>query len=836
MNSSPDVGRALSLCFFVCVLAGLGDSSTFAQTNFWTGGGTNDYFSNSNNWSLGIVPNLSTDVQLNSTWSSSSRIRLNAPYRVNSIEVNNDALIYGNGSIQTTNDLLINDGELIVTTPNTSLIIGDDLQVYGGFNSGNHNLTLRQSASIDVADDFVAFNNSRVVVDGGRLSVDGSTLLRSGSQLQTSANAHLDSGTVLIYGDLQASGGTIQTSSISVFGSGTAGGLFTVDGSTINSSGIFVSGQMELVDGQVNSATTVRNRGELIIRGGKIDEQITVDAGGYVGITTGALAFTAGDGFALKVTASGRATSGNLHLAGQTTDVSRVDVIGSGAQFNSSGNIFVGSSGRGFVQIRDGGRISSSNVNIGNSVSSVGTVSISGPDSNWLVSSSAFLGGSGGDGTLSITDFGEFRSLGSVFVGGSNFAPEGTGNIMVSTNGALLVDSDLTFWGTSNATVRSSGKIFADALNIEGQISASSSATIQSRDAYVGRYNGGNAIATIDGVGTHWSNSNVLFVGNQGNGTVDVTNGGTITSLYGRIGQLAGSNGVVNLQDTGSSWNVTNSTYLGGFGGHGELHVRDNSSFNSNDSVYVGGNNSGANGTGLVTLASGGSIDLQNRMRIWETGSLLIDGGHLTAGELYVAPGSNFSMTDGSINVDYLSADQFAIDGGVLSVDEMEAYTLTEGLLFTQNDGVLAPGDSPGSTIIDGNYILNGGSIELELGGLLAGTEFDFISTTGDFTINGGTLDVSLIDGFTLANGNDFLFFNIDGSRTGFFDGLGQNSSVGVFDGHRLSIDYFAGDGNDVALYATAIPEPSSAATITLVLALGTLQRRRYGQSKLVRC
>ena len=61
--------------------------------------------------------------------------------------------------------------------------------------------------------------------------------------------------------------------------------------------------------------------------------------------------------------------------------------------------------------------------------------------------------------------------------------------------------------------------------------------------------------------------------------------------------------------------------------------------------------------------------------------------------------------------------------------------------------GVTKPGNSAGAMTIDGNYFKRGGSIEIELGGLLDGggdksaTQFDWIDVTGNVEL-AGTLDV----------------------------------------------------------------------------------------------
>jgi hypothetical protein len=89
-----------------------------------------------------------------------------------------------------------------------------------------------------------------------------------------------------------------------------------------------------------------------------------------------------------------------------------------------------------------------------------------------------------------------------------------------------------------------------------------------------------------------------------------------------------------------------------------------------------------------------------------------------------------------------------------------------------------------------------------------------------------GILDVSLIDGFQLASQMEFLFVDVAGNRTGYFSNFLDGSLIGNFGGTDLFITYGAGDGNDIAFF-TAIPEPSSAIWLAVVVAGCLCWRRR---------
>ena len=127
--------------------------------------------------------------------------------------------------------------------------------------------------------------------------------------------------------------------------------------------------------------------------------------------------------------------------------------------------------------------------------------------------------------------------------------------------------------------------------------------------------------------------------------------------------------------------------------------------------------------------------------------------------------------------------------------------------------GVVKAGNSSGGLLIDGDYRKEAGTKEIELGGTdhfdfhRTDTEHDFVEITGDLIINGGTLDVSLIDDFKLDLNQEFDIVKVDGELTGTYEGLEEGAIVGSFDSvygqipMNLFITYEGGDGNDIALY-----------------------------------
>ena len=80
--------------------------------------------------------------------------------------------------------------------------------------------------------------------------------------------------------------------------------------------------------------------------------------------------------------------------------------------------------------------------------------------------------------------------------------------------------------------------------------------------------------------------------------------------------------------------------------------------------------------------------------------------------------------------------------------------------------GTVAPGNSPGTLTVDGNYNQgSGGTLAIEIGGTQPGVEHDVLNVLGDASL-AGTLSVSLIDGFTPSGGNTFKVLTASGELT----------------------------------------------------------------------
>jgi T5SS/PEP-CTERM-associated repeat protein len=451
--------------------------------------------------------------------------------------------------------------------------------------------------------------------------------------------------------------------------------------------------------------------------------------------------------------------------------------------WTNNGSLLVGYSGKGRVDISGGGSVTSGSGFLGYNAGSQGAVFVSGPGSNWANAGDLSVGGPlGGNGSLYanagglVTVGGSASVLGSGIIGtrgGGNVSANAlniTGGAVDSVSGFIgadIIGQDGWVKAATAATVQGAGSIWTNLLSLfvggasGGSLDVSNAGRINNWEALIAFDFNTSGTATVSGAGSSWDNGSRMIVGNGGNGTLDISNGGSVSNTDGYIGYLNQ--------------------------GSGEVTVSGGANWTNAGNLYVGGNSSSAAGTGSLAASNGGTVTVGGELKIWDTGTVDLAGGTLNTTTLSNLGTFNFS-------------------GGTLSVDQFIGDLVNNG-------GTLAPGDSPGTTNITGNYSQSIDSVyAVEMGGKGLG-QFDVLNVAGTATL-AGTLNATL--------------FNLGGGV--FNPGLGDSFDIllaevisGEFDfytlatldeGLRWDVSYLAdaiGSTDVVRLSVQAVPIPPAA-------------------------
>ena len=166
-------------------------------------------------------------------------------------------------------------------------------------------------------------------------------------------------------------------------------------------------------------------------------------------------------------------------------------------------------------------------------------------------------------------------------------------------------------------------------------------------------YSTGNA--TLAGNGAKWINGGELDIGTSGSGVLDIESGGLVSNAFGYVGLYAGSTGKVTVSGANSQW--TNSKDLQiGYRGNGTLKVTDGGQV-SNNYGYLGFY-SGVAGTATVSGANSQWIN---------NGSLYV--GMYASGSLDIEAGGQASSTSGTVGYYYNSTGTATVAGAGINMD-----------------------------------------------------------------------------------------------------------------------------------------------------------------------
>jgi len=601
----------------------------------------------------------------------------------------------------------------------------------------------------------------------GILTVGGSgtgTFTQSGGTNTVSSHLYLGrysggNGTYTLSNGTLTIGGTLY---VGYDGTGT----FTYSGGTLNAPTIELRGS----NSQFNVDTNWTYTGNLTLYNGTVDGTgygLTLNGGGsgrleagrltantltLGGATAGTFTYVGGtlDPGTLTVQSNGTLTlggnltyTGTLNVSGGTVSdggggyALRLANGGSGTVSSGTGTLTtltLGSAGTGSLS-QSGGTLTVGTLELGSASGSQGTYTLSGTGA--LNVTTGWVGY--GDGTGTFTQSGGTHTVETTL--GIAYDSNSTGTYTLS--GGTLTGAGTLKIGTDNGGGAGSGT-----FNLVG-------GTLNPNTIQVG------AGGTFN-VNTDWTYSGTLMVNN---GTLNASGR---TFALGPGGTLTLNGGTVRAgtfdTDTGFTWNsgtmeFSNSlTVATGEPFGATVNVTDNRALEVTNTLTV-------DDGGTVNLSGGtltvGTLDLTDATGAvnWTGGTFNYDTLGVGAGTfsgagrtLSVGAGDTVNLSGGTLKVgtiDHTGGGAFGFTGGTLSVNTFQGDLTNAG-------GTLAPGDSPGATMINGDYTQQaGGTLKIELGGLAQGTEYDFLKVTGALSL-GGTLEVVLYGGFNPQYGNTF--------------------------------------------------------------------------------
>jgi hypothetical protein len=362
---------------------------------------------------------------------------------------------------------------------------------------------------------------------------------------------------------------------------------------------------------------------------------------------------------------------------------------------------------------------------------------------------------SGGNDISSFNSWWNFQNQGGTIdaqSGSIHFIGPGTfdsGNYIASNNAAI--------------DFRSSTQIF------KGTISGSPVGAVRLSGSTINIDSSG---ATLDFQGTGFQFSSGVITGG---GTLTIPEGSLLRLVPDPVDptpfqSLFGGTTLLNLGTIRQESNTT-------------VGIRDNSIVDNRslfeiltDADFSGGTGSGGTFMNTGTFRKSGGNDVTQMNGWWKFFNQ--NGGVIDAasGEL------EFTMSD--IN---FSNDPGAIINGAASIDVPNSFT---------NDGIIAPGSGIGMLLYIGNFVPSStGVLDIQIGGLILGTEYDQLNVTGNATLN-GSLKVRVANGFVPNNGDSFVILNTSGTTSSDFN------SLDIQDGLYLTVVV---NSNNVTLFVDSV-------------------------------
>ncbi|MFG1359665.1 autotransporter domain-containing protein [Xanthobacter pseudotagetidis] len=421
------------------------------------------------------------------------------------------------------------------------------------------------------------------------------------------------------------------------------------------------------------------------------------------------------------------------------------------------GQLIVGGTGTGTLNVQDGATVRAGDAFIGNEAGSIGTVTVAGAASLFEVPDGALAVGNLGTGTLTVEGGATAKSDTAVI--GVAGASVGTVTVTGAGSSWQIGDSNFFLIGFDDTA--------KGTLNIEA------GGKVTSSYAILGAGAGTAGTVTVTGAGSSWEvDQSLIAVGLDGTGTLTVADGATVTAAAIGLGSGASGSGTLNLSGTDGARGVlavqgvgagTGTAQINFNGGvlratadnadlflgftASEIDIKSGGAFIDSNGYSVGITQA-LQGAGGLTKQGEGTLTLSAAATY--TGATVIEAGTLALTGAGAIAASSALTADGTFDISAKAAGVSlnSLSGAATGAIKLGANTLT----VTQN----ADGDFAG--VISGTGgLYKIGSEKLTLSGIN--------SYSGATTISNGTLAL-VGDGSITSSSNVTVFATLDISGT----------------------------------------------------------------------
>jgi autotransporter family porin len=412
------------------------------------------------------------------------------------------------------------------------------------------------------------------------------------------------------------------------------------------------------------------------------------------------------------------------------------------------------------------------------------------------------IGSHGGHSSLTISN-GAVVSCFSAQVGGSNnavtvtgansvwniqsgwsFGTFGTGNTFTVSNGGVVSNGPSAICEVGvDASSRSNVVIITGVGSVwnagddllfgfecaGNTLTITNGGTVVAAICEVGAGPVSNNLVTITGSGSVMTNTQFLFLGNEGPGSrLIIADGGKLVSGGGNMGNFSSSsNNALTVTGPGSVWNL-GTFNIGGLGASNKVTLTNGGLLSASILLTVGSFNA-ASSNNLLQV-SGGSFFATNALgtaglTIGPSGfnnGLALNSGTVTVDNLLIptAGGSGFISLNGGTLTVHSAVISNGLDFVIGSTSASALYLASGGVQFFQNNLVVQRGTFTmnGGTITVNQLVLTNGPITA------AAINSGQFNTAGTFVTNGAQ--------FVVGNGAAHANYHLLGGEHDFHDGL----------------------------------------------------------------